>query len=83
MALFYHNLWEERQKPLDALRAAQLTLLRHPKAVPELARARGPKIFGEVVKRLQESPPESPAAGEKGPAPVKHWAAFILSGVGR
>jgi tetratricopeptide (TPR) repeat protein len=83
MALFYHNLWEERQQPLDALRAAQLTLLRHPKAVPELARARQGKVFGEVIKRVQESPPEPAAAGEKGPAPVKHWAAFILSGVGR
>jgi tetratricopeptide (TPR) repeat protein len=83
MALFYHNLWEEGQQPLDALRAAQLTLLRHPRAVPELARARQGKIFGEVVKRVQESPPEPPAAGEQGPAPVKHWAAFILSGLGR
>jgi CHAT domain-containing protein/tetratricopeptide (TPR) repeat protein len=83
MALFYHNLWEEGQKPVDALRAAQLTLMRHPRAVPELARARQGKIFGETVKRLQQSPPDPPAAGEKGPAPVKHWAAFILSGLGR
>jgi hypothetical protein len=47
-----------------------------------LARARGGKIFGEVVKRVQEAP-DTPAAGEKGPVPVKHWAAFILCGMGR
>jgi hypothetical protein len=57
--------------------------MRHPSAVPELAQARQGKIFGEKVKRLQESAPERAAPGEKGPAPVKHWAAFILSGLGR
>lgn len=39
MALFYHNLWQKGEKPLDALRHAQLALLRHPEEVPLLAYA--------------------------------------------
>jgi CHAT domain-containing protein/Tfp pilus assembly protein PilF len=81
MALFYRNLWEKKQPPLQALRSAQLTLRRHPASVPLLAKERGPN-FDLVIKRVQEAPAEpSPDNGEG--AAVKHWAAFVLSGLGR
>ena len=81
MALFYRNLWERKQPPLQALRQAQLTLMRHPGAVPLLAKERGPN-FDKVVKRVEEAPAEpSPDKGDA--APVKHWAAFVLSGLCR
>src|SRR5262249_45262802 len=79
MALSYRNLWEHKQPPLQALRNAQLPLRRHPDAVPLLARERGPN-FDKVVKRVEEELAEPPAKGEA--APVKHWAAFVLSGLG-
>jgi CHAT domain-containing protein/Tfp pilus assembly protein PilF len=81
MTLFYRNVWEHQQPPLQALRNAQLTLRRHPGAVPLLAKARGPN-FDQVVKRVEEGPAE-PAPAQEEAAPVKHWAAFVLSGLGR
>jgi CHAT domain-containing protein/Tfp pilus assembly protein PilF len=79
MALFYHHLWVKGEPPLQALRHAQLALLRHPEAVPLLATERG-SPFATVVKRV-ESP--APPAERKATAPEKHWAAFVLSGLGR
>jgi CHAT domain-containing protein len=80
MALFYHHLWAEGEPPLQALRHAQLALLRHPEDVPLLAKARG-SPFATVVKRVEA--PADGAAVPKGRSPEKHWAAFMLSGLGR
>jgi CHAT domain-containing protein len=82
MALFYRNLWEKGEKPLDALRHAQLGLLRNPQAMGTLARERGSK-FAEVVKEVDAAVAEPKAPRTQGAAPVKHWAAFMLSGAGR
>jgi CHAT domain-containing protein len=72
MAVFYHQLWQEGRPPLEALRRAQLALYRHPRAVPALARGRGPD-FEQTVRRVAQ-----PAAR----AAVKDRAAFVLSGPG-
>jgi tetratricopeptide (TPR) repeat protein len=79
MALFYYHLWVKGEAPLQALRHAQLALLRHPEEVPLLANERG-SPFETVVKRVETPvpPPE-----RKATAPEKHWAAFVLSGLGR
>jgi CHAT domain-containing protein/tetratricopeptide (TPR) repeat protein len=78
MALFYHHLWAKGEPPLQALRHAQLDLLRHPEEVPLLAKERG-NPFDDVVKRAKAPvPPERRAT-----SPAKHWAAFVLSGLGR
>src|SRR5262249_5905348 len=37
MGLFYQNLWEKNQPPVEALRQAQLAIYRHPDKIPELA----------------------------------------------
>lgn len=80
MAVFYHQLWVEKRPPLEALRQAQLALDRHPESISQLAKERGPN-FDKVVKRVvTPSDPKTPA---KGPAPVKQWAAFVVSGLGR
>jgi CHAT domain-containing protein len=80
MALFYHHLWKKNLPPLQALRQAQLELYRHPGALRALARSRGP-AFDKALKRVARPP----AKGQKrkGHSPVKHWAAFTLSGAGR
>jgi CHAT domain-containing protein len=79
MALFYHHLWAKGEPPLEALRHAQLALLRHPEKVPLLAKERG-SPFATVVKRV-EAP--APPQARKATSPEKHWAAFVLSGLGR
>jgi CHAT domain-containing protein/Tfp pilus assembly protein PilF len=79
MALFYHNLWAKGEPPLQALRHAQLALLHHPEEVPLLAKERG-SPFDTVVKRV-EAP--APPRERKATSPEKHWAAFVLSGLGR
>jgi CHAT domain-containing protein/Tfp pilus assembly protein PilF len=79
MALLYHYLWVKGETPLQALRHAQLALLRHPEEVPLLAKERG-SPFATVVKRV-EAP--APPAERKATAPEKHWAAFVLCGLGR
>jgi CHAT domain-containing protein len=77
MAVFYHQLWQEGRPPLEALRRAQLALYRHPRDLPALARGRGPD-FEQTVRRVTQPPARSAAR-----APVKDWAAFVLSGPGR
>jgi CHAT domain-containing protein len=81
MALFYHHLWVKGEPPLQALRHAQLALLRHPEEVPLLAKERGAP-FDTVVKRV-EAPADGATSAGKGRSPEKHWAAFVLSGLGR
>jgi CHAT domain-containing protein/Tfp pilus assembly protein PilF len=78
MGLFYHNLWQGKQSPLQALREAQLFLYRHPERVGKLAAARGPKDLSKIVT-LPPDPKQPPSAGK---APVKLWAGFVLSGAG-
>jgi CHAT domain-containing protein len=82
MKLFYHNLWLKGQKPLDALRNAQLAMLHSPEAVSELARTRG-NPFAKVVKRVEDQAADPKKQAPPKPAPVKQWAAFVFSGAGR
>jgi CHAT domain-containing protein len=82
MAQFYHELRVNKQSPLEALRAAQLTIYRHPERIPTLAGERGKPALKEAAKL-------GPAAGTPVPnekpatASTRLWAAFVLSGVGR
>jgi CHAT domain-containing protein len=75
MGLFYHNLWQEKLPPIEALRQAQLTIYRDPKRIPALARERGPDFT--KAARL----PAPPAGGAR--AHPRLWAGFVLSGPGR
>jgi CHAT domain-containing protein len=75
MALFYRNLWEKKLDPAEALRQAQLTLYRHPEAVP-LAQKRGVDFSESDLPRVEEKPEEKPKR-----SPTASWAAFTFSGV--
>ena len=79
MNLFYQNLWEKDQGPLESLRQAQLEVYRHPEKVPDLAKGfRGtfqivPGMGGEVEAKPTKDGKSAPLL----------WAAFTLSGLGR
>jgi CHAT domain-containing protein len=91
MALFYDRLWRQNMPPIQALRDAQLTLLRHPEVIGKLAAAGGPPDFGKLVQRrdmpdfdklVQRPKPGAVAGPDRRPkdsAPVRQWAAFVLS----
>jgi CHAT domain-containing protein len=84
MAIFYDQLWRQHKPPIEALRTAQLTLYRHPEVVGQLAAARGTPDFDKLVQRPEPMPGAAhPEPSVKDRAPVKQWAAFVLSGWGR
>lgn len=70
MTRFYQNLWEKKLPKLEALRQAQLWLLREGRKEPGLSR--GLESFAE----------EQPGGGtaDTGRLPPYYWAAFVLSG---
>jgi CHAT domain-containing protein len=82
MALFYHKLWQEKQAPLAALRAAQLTLYHHPERIQGLSLERGPN-FDKLVKLPATPTGDANQPPGRAKAPVKVWAAFVLSGAWR
>jgi CHAT domain-containing protein len=79
MALFYREL-QAGKSPLEALRAAQLYLYRHPGQVTALARERLNIAKGG---KLPEPKSEPQPMSERKNAAVKDWAGFVLSGLGR
>jgi CHAT domain-containing protein len=81
MAQFYHELWVEKRPPIEALRAAQLTVYRHPERIPALARDRGPNFTKTAKLSIAVAPAEANPKGKR--TDVRQWAAFVLSGVGR
>lgn len=76
MSRFYHELWVAKRSPIEALRQAQLTILRHPGRIADLA-DRGRPDFARTVRL----PAEPRALHQR--APTRLWAAFVLSGAGR
>jgi CHAT domain-containing protein/Flp pilus assembly protein TadD len=88
MARFYGYLLDpdesRRLPPLEALRRAQLDLYRHPELIPAWSQgeARAPGLpRPATTPPPADTPPESVASA--GRAPIKLWAAFTLSGLGR
>jgi CHAT domain-containing protein/Tfp pilus assembly protein PilF len=88
MTRFYGYLFapEEarRLSPLEALRRAQLDLYRHPELIPAWSRgeARSPgKPRPATTPPPADTPPELVTSA--GRSPIKMWAAFTLSGLGR
>jgi CHAT domain-containing protein/Tfp pilus assembly protein PilF len=88
MARFYTYLFaadeSRRLPPLEALRRAQLDLYRHPELIPAWARgeARSP---GKPRPATEPPPADTPPelVTSAGRAPIRLWAAFTLSGLGR
>ena len=94
MLLFYHNLISGKP-PIDALREAQLFLLRNPEAARSLLERHAPRDVAKLIAdrsrgddpdfvALQSSPRRQ--ALTKGSPPIrastKDWGVFVLSGIG-
>ena len=87
MARFYENLWQKKKMRLEALREAQLWMLRggwrrepaQPHAVEE--KLTGAKVKEAIRERrsVETVPAEAPA-DQPDRVPPDYWAAFVLSG---
>jgi len=80
MTRFYGYLWVDKQPPIEALRKAQLDMYRHPEMIPRWAQ--GERAPGLPKPATTPTTPTETMTSS-GRAPVKLWAAFTLSGVGR
>jgi CHAT domain-containing protein len=89
MEEFYANLWQKGLPKLEALRQAQLTVLRHPGRVGQ----RRQELHKLLVKRgvpeeelaargIHKAAVDLPGGGAAAPrrSPPAWWAAFVLSG---
>ena len=78
MAVFYDELLRKNRPPLEALRAAQLYVYRHPDEIKALADRGAPRL--DQSAKLP-APPEPRPTGRM--AATRDWAGFVLSGLGR
>jgi CHAT domain-containing protein/Tfp pilus assembly protein PilF len=78
MRRFYTNLWQHNMSKIDALREAQLWMLRHPKELEEMG-VKGAATRGKIrdLKNNDRKNTEITAAAHTDPY---FWAAFQLSG---
>jgi CHAT domain-containing protein/tetratricopeptide (TPR) repeat protein len=76
MAVFYRELWEKDQPPIEALRRAQLEIYHNPNKVPDWAK----KLRGKF--KVVEGDAGSPPPNTDNRANARLWAAFTLSGSG-
>jgi CHAT domain-containing protein len=74
MEEFYTNLWQRKRPKLEALREAQLTVLRHPERVTQRRTELSQRGLGLKSQPLPKG--EAPARR----SPPGWWAAFVLSG---
>jgi CHAT domain-containing protein len=88
MTRFYGHLFHEdkdkRLSPAEALRRAQLELYRHPELIPAWAKG---ELRAPGQPRPATTPPPADTPKElvtsDGGAPIRLWASFTLSGLGR
>jgi CHAT domain-containing protein/tetratricopeptide (TPR) repeat protein len=71
MEEFYQNLWQKKMTRLEALRRAQLTVLKFPRKVN--------RRYNELRAKVEVSLPRGGRIVE-GRAPPSWWAGFVLSG---
>ena len=76
MVEFYKNIWEKKLSKLDALRQAQLKLLRE--YDPKKGRLRGAAPSRMSIWQRSRSAKEASRPGER--VSPFYWAAFVLSG---
>jgi CHAT domain-containing protein len=90
MEEFYHQLWVKQQAPREALRQAQLTVLRDPervrKRMAELRRLLVNQGLPETLlasRGLGKRALALPAGPARRRAPIAWWGAWVLSGLPR
>jgi len=80
MEQFYTNLWVKKMPKLEALRQAQITVLKY----PGLVRARQAELakrgIGEKAEKLPKGGATTPSDGSPARSDPSLWAAFVLSG---
>jgi CHAT domain-containing protein len=83
MEEFYRQLWVEKRTPLEALRQAQLVVLRNPgrvaKREKELVEKRKTELVGSRSRDPADDAAPLPKLAQKR-SPAALWAAFVLSG---
>ena len=77
MVRFYGNLWEKKMGKLEALREAQLWVMKEGKAT---GLDRGIDDESVVVKETKKEPMKAESSTKGEMLPPKYWAAWILSG---
>ena len=77
MVRFYGNLWEKKMGKLEALREAQLWVMKEGKAA---GLDRGIDDESVVVKETKKEPIKVEGSTKGEMLPPKYWAAWILSG---
>ena len=77
MVEFYKNLWEKKLGKLEALRQAQLTMIRE--YDPAIGQLRGPGAIQPVDPAKLATDRNSSRKMDE-PLPPFYWAAFVLSG---
>ena len=77
MVRFYGNLWEKKMGKLEALREAQLWVMKEGKAA---GLDRGIDDESVVVKETKKEPVKVVGSTKGEMLPPKYWAAWILSG---
>jgi CHAT domain-containing protein len=77
MAEFYANLWVKKLPKLEALRQAQLTLIKS--GTPTASSNRGP-LRKRVDQKVKDNGQRVRPPGEPASPPPFYWAAFVLSG---
>ena len=77
MRRFYENIWGKKMSKLEALRDAQLAMLRN--YDPQAGRLRAPD-FSHSMALPTGGAAEKPAAARPARLPPAYWAAFVLSG---
>jgi len=84
MEQFYTNLWVKKMPKLEALRQAQITVLKNPRLVTarqaELDKKRG---IGEKPEKLPDGGRIAQTKPGEARSDPSLWAAFVLSGDGR
>jgi CHAT domain-containing protein len=83
MQLFYQGLLHEKLPPIEALRAAQLSVYYHPEKVKAWAAGERAVDLAKKYKKTTTAPPAPAPTGTAARAPARLWAAFVLSGAGR
>ena len=75
MQLFYENLWDKKMGKLEALRSAQLTMLRN--YDPQSDQFRG---LGATSEKIDPDKTPQPSNTTNACLAPRYWAAFQLSG---
>jgi CHAT domain-containing protein/Tfp pilus assembly protein PilF len=80
MEQFYTNLWVKKMAKLEALRQAQITVLKNPGLVTARQAELAKRGIGEKAEKLPAGGKASASGGDEPRSDPSLWAAFVMSG---